>query len=313
MPTLNFLVFLNAYGDTNPSNNPSMSNFKWDREISGLSVNNPQSSVFSLAPGESKTLFNGTRTLSSDNTTQYSLALKTLTSNTYVITRVGGTAPQFRTPRTTGAAANTVITVTQNGPLAIFTSTSGTNLALISGGVVVGDYVRIGTQFNSGNQGEWKILALTATGFTVENELAVPEAVTLGGTYATLQIYSAAGVQIGDMLDITSGFSSVTQGSYRITSVSSTFIEFFSADALPAETITNPTLSVYSSAKQLVYVESDQRTAITLNGVSGNEVKPFVVGSSTQPGVFMRSSTVWSMVVTNNGTDTANVFVASVE
>lgn len=316
MPTLNFLVFLNAYSDSNPSNAPSLNNFKWDREVNGLAVGNPQGLPFTLAPGETKSLFSGIRTLSQDGTTQYSIALKSLTSNTYVLSNVGGTAPNFRTPRSPGADATTQITATLNGPLVTFASTGGTPLSLIAGGVVVGDYVRLGNLFNQANQGERKILSLTATSFTVENELGVAEGpIVLGAGFAVqLQIYSALGVQIGDTLNISGGFSAVTQGSYKITSVGAEFVEFFSADALPAEgPITTQAIAAYFSAKQLVYLESDQHCGITLNGVSGNEIKPFVVNNSVIPGVFMRTSTIYSMSVTNNSTDPANLFLASVE
>ncbi len=129
MANLNFLVFLNAYSDPNSSNDPSLSNFKWDRELRGLPVANPQGVAFSLAPGETRTIFNGSRTLAQDGSTQYSIALKALTSNTYVLSNVGGTAPNFRTPRAPGADATTQVTVTINGPLAIFASTGGTPLS----------------------------------------------------------------------------------------------------------------------------------------------------------------------------------------
>lgn len=309
-------MFLNTYTDPNSTNNPSLSNFKWDREVNGLSVNNPQSLAFSLAPGETKTLFNGTRTLAQDGTTQYSISLKPLTSNTYILTWVGGTAPNFRTPRTTGADATTQVTVTLNGPLAKFTSTGGTNFALLAGGVVVGDFVRLGNLFNIANQGEYKIVSLTATSFTVENELAAAEGpITLGAGFATqVQIYSAAGVQVGDTINVTGGFSPVTQGAYQITSVAAEFLEFYSTDALPVEgPITTQAITVYLSVKKLVYLESDQHCSMILNGVAANEIKPLVINSSVRPGVFMNTSTLYSMSVTNISTDTANLFFASVE
>lgn len=316
MPNFNFLVFLNAYEDSQSSNNPSMSNFKWNRNINGLSVENPQSSAFSLAPGETKTLFNGTRTLAQDNTTEYSLALKALTSNTYVLSWTGGAAPNFRSPRTTGADATTQVTVALNGPLATFTSTGGTSFSLIVGGVVVGDYVRIGNLFNQANQGEYKIVALTATSFTVENELAAVEGpITLGSGFASqIQIYSALGVQIDDTLVISGGFSPVTQGSYKITSVAANFLEFYSADALPQEgPITTQAIAVYSSAKRLVYLEADKHCSITLNGVSGDDIEPLIMNNNVIHGIFMRTSLMYSMSVTNVSTDTASLFLASVE
>lgn len=316
MPNLNFLVFLNTYSDANASNNPSQNNFKWDREIKGLSVNNPLSLAFSLAPGETKVLFNGTRTLLQDGSTQYSIALKPLSSNTYQLSGVAGTLPNFRTPRITGADATTQVTVTLNGPLVTFASTGGTALALIAGGAVVGDYVRIGNLFNPLNQGEFKILSLSATSFTVENDIGAAEGpITLGAGFASqIQIYSALGVQIGDTLVISGGFSAVTQGSYKITSVAANMLEFYSTDVLPVEgPITTQAIAVYSAAKQLVYLESDQHCSMILNGVAAGDMEPLVIGNSTKPGIFMKSSTIYSMSVTNLSTDTASLFLASAE
>ena len=316
MPNFNFLVFLNSYSDSNSSNNPSLNNFKWDREVDGLSANNPHSSAFSLAPGETRMIFNGSRTLAQDNTTQYSIALKPLTSNTYVLSAVGGALPNFRAPRSPGADATTQITATINGPLVTFSSTGGTPLDLISGGVQVGDLVRLGNLFNQLNQGEQKIVSLSATSFTIINELGVAEGpITLGSGFASqLQIYSAAGVQVNDTLVISGGFSPVTQGSYKVASVAANYLEFYSTDILPQEgPITTQAIAIYIAAKKFVYLESDQHTSMILNGVSGNEIEPFIEGTNIQPGVFLRSSTIYSLSVTNNSSNPANLFLASVE
>ena len=95
MSKLNFLVFLQTYSDSSASNSPSLSNFRWSRNVDGLSVNNPISQAFVLAPGESRTLFDGTRTLSHDGTTQYSLTLKPLSLHTFC---VSGSLPNFELP-----------------------------------------------------------------------------------------------------------------------------------------------------------------------------------------------------------------------
>lgn len=316
MSKLNFLVFLNAYNDLSSSNAPSLSSFKWDREMDSIACQNPLSSSFSLAPGETKSLFSGVRILSQNNTTQYSIALKPLNSSIYILSAVSGALPNFRTPRASGADATTQISITQNGPLLTLSSTSGTPLSLISGGAVVGDLVRIGDLFNQSNQGEFKILSLTATSLTIENELGVIEGpITLGAGFASqLQIYSAAGVQVGDTLVISGGFSPVTQASYKITSVAANFLEFSSLDALPQEgPITTQAIAVYSVAKRLVYLESDQNCSIALNGVASGKIEPLIDVNNVQPGVFLNSSTVYSMSVTNNSTNMANLFLASVE
>lgn len=316
MPNLNLLIFLSTSSDINASNNPSQNNFKWTRNVNGLSVSNPSSLAFPLAPGETKVLFNGTRTLSQDGTTQYSIALKPLTSNTYVLSGVSGTLPNFRSPRAPGSDATTQVTATLNGPLVTFSSTGGTAFNLIVGGAIVGDSVRIGNLFSPALQGEYKILALTATSFTVENAAGVTQGpITLGAGFASqVSIYSALGVQTDDIVVISGGFSPVTQGSYKVTSVGANFLEFYSTDTLPIESsIQTQAIAVYSDAKQLVYLESDQHCSMIVNGIAGGEISPFVIGNSTKPGIFMRTSTMYSMSVTNISTSPASLFLASVE
>jgi hypothetical protein len=315
MAKLNLLVNINSYADPAPSNNPSLNLFKWCRDFSGIPVDKPQSLQFSLAPGENRTVFDGTRTLLSDGSTQFQLLLKSGTSNTYVLKHVGGTAPQFRVSRSTGADATTMVAVTKNGDVCTFASTGGTLFALIAGGVVVGDQVKIATGFQATNQGIFKVIAVTATSFAVENANGVAEGpITLGAGFAdAVKIYGAAGVQVGDTVKIASVFSPATRGSYEITGVNSSEIEFYSTSALPLETVTAPGVTVYSQAKRLFYIETDKRISLTVNGAAQGNVEPIVSGTDVRPGIALRSETAWSLVVANDSLDTANIFIASVE
>jgi hypothetical protein len=316
MSNLLFSVFLNSYSDNRPSNAPSLSNVKWNRELDGIPCQNPTSQAAQLAPGENRVLFNGTRSLAQDGTTRYSIALKLFSTNTYVLSGVSGTLPNFRTPRVTGADSSTQITTSINGPVQTFASTGGTPLNLISGGVQVGDYVTIGNLFNALDQGTFQIIALTATSFSIENLLGVIEGpITLGSGYASqLQIFSPAGVQIGDTLVISGGFSPATQGSYKVTAVYANSLEFYSNSPLPQESnILTEAIALYSNAKQLIYLESDSITSVILNGVVVANIEPFVINTNVRPGVFLLKSTVFSLALQNNGINPANIFFASVE
>ncbi len=557
--------YLNAYSDNNPSNQPSMNNFRWNRNINSVPAQNPTSLAFQLAPGESRLLFSGMRTLAQDSTTQYSLSLQPLTSNTYVLSAVAGTLPNFRTPRTTGASATTQVNVTLNGPVATFTSIAGiaasftgqipgmilpvtitantfgtignsvvlpgdgtssintlisvwntanpsntvtltagngtqvpdagtyasftgtilgtstpvtitsnvlgtigstvflvgdgtssistliatwntdnpsntitltsgdgtqipaggvkahytgipaglstsitltasnsgvngnditligdgtssvdtlianwnimnpsntmilssgngsqipnilsvsilaggvnpamvnltggtygdivlsggaspTPFNLISGGVQVGDFVQIGNilnpslnVFSPNNWGTFQILAVTATSFSIDNGIAVAEGpITLGSDFANqIAIYSALGVQIGDTLDITGGFSQVTQGAYSITGVGANFLTFYSTAILPQQSnIMTEAINVYFMAKKFLYLESDQNCGLTFNGTLNDTIQPFVYPAFTQPGIMAKTATVYSLTIVNNSTNTANLFLATIE
>lgn len=313
MSKLNLFLAVTAYQDENPTNNPSKNNFKWTTDLQGMEIEEPHSATVKVAPGQTISLFSGEVSLSDDGTTTYDLALKSGTTNLYQLKHNAGTAPAFRALRSLGSDATTQVTVTKNSTLLTFTSTGGTAFNLAA--LVVGDEVRIGSLFNVSNQGKFTILAKTSTSFTVENELGAAEGpITLGAGFATqVRAYSAAGVQIGDKVVIDSGFSVVSQGTHEISDVSDNYIEFYSTKALPQETAIFENLQIYSQAKKFLYIESDKKISISINGSSSNTVEPFNVGTKQKPGIFLQNSTMYSAQITNNGQDTATVFHASAE
>jgi hypothetical protein len=313
MSKMNVLLSLNLYQDSNATNTPSKSHSKWSNDLQGIEISKPVSASTSLAPGASLTLFSGEVTVSDDNTTKYDLALKAGTSNTYVLTYNTGTAPAFRTARNPGAGATTVVTVTKNATLLTFTSTVDA-FDLITNSVAVGDEVRLGSLFNTLNQGKYTILARTATTFTIENASGVGEAVTLGAGFAAqVLMYSAAGVQVGDNVKIDAGFSSVSFGTYDITDVTATYLEFYSGKTLPTETAIYENLQVFNTSKKFIYIESSQSIALTIDGSSHGTIDPIQYGTSTKPGMFLKNSDMYSASITNNTLETAEVYYCCAE
>lgn len=319
MSKLNLLVHVNAYEDSNATNNPSRNNFKWNRDHQGIDISEPTSQSVSLAAGQSLTLFSGTVSNAADNTTTWDIALKPATSNTYKISVNAGTSPAFRTAKAIAADATTEITITKNARLLTLASTGGTALDLIVGGVVVGDDVRLGNLFNPVNRGKFKVLARTATSLTIENDSGQAEGpITLGAGFADqLSVFSAAGVQVGDKVDLVAGFSSVSFGTYEITDVSPDYIEIYSPEALPVETAVsnNPAAFViYRDAKQFVYIESNKKLEVKVNGsATPNSIEPMQAGTSNVPGMFMSSSSLKSLEVTNKSMETATIFYVTAE
>lgn len=315
MSKINILLALNSYADSNATNSPSLNHFRWARDFQGIAVDNPQSSQFSLAAGESKTLFSGTRSLQHDNSTQYSLSLKAGATSTYVLQNVGGTAPQFRTSRTTGADATTEVTITQNGNVFTFASTGGTLFSLISGGVTVGDQVQIGNLFSASNQGIFMVISITATSFSIQNPGGVEEGpITLGAGFANqIKMFSSSGVQKGDTLRIFGGFSQASWDSYEITQVTDDTLNFSSTKTLPQETVTTDDLVVYSESKRILYLETDKKCSVEINGDPDGTVEPIVSENGNKPGMMFKTQVAWSMTVTNDSLEVANLFFASAE
>ena len=313
MSKMNLLAHLNIYEDANPTNNPTMNNVKWTLDQQGLELNEPESKSLILQAGESLSLFSGLVNISDDVTTTYDIALKTGTSNTYKISHNSGTAPNFRTARVTGADNTTEVTVTKNGPVLTFTSTGGTLFSLLAGGCQVGDEVRISGGFNSANQGKFKILALTATKFQVENDAGQAEGPITLANVSDIQIFSAAGVQVGDKVSLESGFSSLTLGTYEITDVNPDYIEIYSIRSLPEETNILTQLKIYNNSKQFIYIESDKKVSISLDGNTIGNIEQLKAGTSLKKGVFMKSGEVYEASITNVSSDAAKIFYAIAE
>jgi len=318
MSKLNLLVHLNAYEDENPTNNPSRNNFKWNRDSQGIDIDEPCSKSIVLEAGQSQSLFAGQVTTSDDATTTWDIALKSGTTNTYRISRNAGTLPGFRTLRAIGSDATTEVTVTKNAKLLTFTATGGTLYDLDAASVEVGDIVRIGAAFNVANQGKYTILAKTTNSFTVENNTGLAEGpILLDASFEDeLKIHSQDGVQVGDRVDITAGFSVVSQNTYEITDVADDYIEFFSLDSLPAETeVANSpaALFIYRNAKNFIYIESDQKLQITLDTTETITIEPLTAGTSKKPGVFMSSAIIRSAEIKNLSQSPARVFYTTAE
>lgn len=318
MSKLNLVLNISAYEGDAISNSPTMYNVKWGRELKGIDVSEPESKSLNLEAGGSIELFSGSIALNSDNTTTWDIALKSGSSNVYRISHNSGTSPDFRTKRTSGADDTTEVQVTRNAKLAIFTSVGGTNLDLIANGVQVGDVVRIGSGFNANSQGQFKIIALTATSFTVENEIAVAENLVLGTDFdEDINIYSNAGVQVGDKVEIQSGFSSVSFGTYEVVDVSHNYVDFYSSESLPSEsgiTNTTPAFSLYGDAKQFIYVESNKKVQVIINeSTTPNTIEPFLVNGCSKSGVFMSKSTIKSCTIENTSQDNATIFYVLAE
>lgn len=311
---LNYLVFLQSYRDKSATTNPSLNIFKWERQAQGIPTEKAESVEFDLAAGESRVLFSGTRTLNQDNTTEYDIYLKSGTTNTYVLEYLSGTAPDFRDPRSTGADATTQVQVTKNATVTTLTSIGGTAFDFLVGGVTVGDYVSTGTIFNSANRGRYQVIAVTATSISFVNASSVAETVTLGADFLNeVRVYGAAGVQVGDVLRIFGGFSAVIQGNYSVTAVQDNLVEFYSGSALPAETATTDSLVIYSAAKKLVYLETNERVSLIVNGTPESDIEPFNDNGCKANGMMLKKSTIWSLEVLNMGSDTASLYFASVE
>lgn len=325
MSQLNVLTRILAYADTQATANPNKRIVDWKREYQSLPVSNAKSEEFELTSLESKTVFSGSRSLTIDNTTVFNLTALA-DEGQYRLAWTGtGTAPAFRTARTV-AMAGDHINVTANSNR---TLTMTSDLGSVFGAVVVGDTVFIPgastgdtALFNILNEGEWTVL--TASGTTLV--LTRPTGVSFSGTTEAVmitvdtqvQFYSVAGVQVGDTLDLVSGYQVAARRSFSISAVTARRVDFTSNVTLANESAILPGTTstyIYSFGKNYLYIESDQEIAVQVNGDSTelNRVVPLSAGDSSLVGVYYKIGSVFSLVVKNRTTSTANVLVISAQ
>jgi hypothetical protein len=305
---LNLLVHINAYDSTNSSNSPTLNAVKWDRNYQGIDVNNARSMSFSLNSLDSQILHNGVVALTADNTTSYDLSLSPLGS--YVLSYNSGTLPGFRTKRAISTDATTTFVITRSANVITYIYNAGTIPSFAS--VVIGDLVKIDAPFNVGNRGYYTIISKTSTSVSVVNYAGAEETVLLGLDFAqNFKIFSNGPLLSGHSIEITTGFSPVTLGSYIVEIVEDDRI-FFSAQNLPLETGKIANVAAYSANKKMIYIESSEPITAFING-NPVKINPIKIGVGLVPGMLLLNGPVYSLSVVNNGVNASNIFYTSVE
>jgi hypothetical protein len=177
-------------------------------------------------------------------------------------------------------------------------------------GIIPGDGVTLMTPFSPLNQGDFKIVKVGSNYIQYVNPIATGETVI-----TQVDIYSSGPVQIGDTLDITStAFSYPNQGSFRLTRVTDTFVQFNNPQAVP-ETVTgvNPgALNIYSDSFTWMSMAVDQRVIVQLNGSADSSVEvepPIPCDLANNPGLYLKRGKVYQVQVTNPGTSVVNGYV----
>lgn len=331
MSTLNIHQNTVIFDDSNvATNQPKLQYVSWTTDYSGIQVSEPSSKQYFLQPAESLTVFSGTRTVTIDDTTTFDLTLNPVLSGVYRLTGVSGTAPGFRTSRAVTLSGETVTVTVNNNATAEFalTPTSTPTFAAVQ----VGDTLFIpdtttgdsASPFSVLNVGFWTVLAVTNSGLGANRKLVckrpnsqqfqgVAESVAVTAN-SQFKVFSASGVQAGDTLEILAGFSSVSQNSYVLQTVTDTWVEFSSAEPLPLESGVAPGsagISIYSESVNFLRVEVDQPAVVRLNADITNNLKlpPRAVGSQQDVAYFEAWSSVYKLVLINKSTETMKATV----
>ncbi len=321
MPTLNLHIYITAFGDDDTgTSQPKMKYADWTTDRTQIPIEEPVDREFKFDAAQTRTIFDGTRTLSIDGTTAFDLTVNPIKPGVYRLTNSAGTAPGFRVSRALTLNALSVDVTINNNATAEFTliPASGSTFAAVQPGDTVfipdtttGDAP---SPFNVSNVGFWTVLAVAASGMGANRKLicsraagedfvGIAETVTVTANSQFLA-FSAGPVQSGDFMELTSGFSVVTQKSYQITTVTDSCVEFTSGESLPLESGILPTavgLSIYNDAQSFIYVEVDQEASVRINGSTQDYIRPLPrrPGEIKYRAIFQLTGVVWKLVIVN--------------
>lgn len=267
--------------------------------------------MFQINPAASVTIFNGSVATTIDGTTAFTTTINNITG-AYRFTWTAGTNPTLKTSR--GLTLNTFpVTVTVNNNVLVTFSTVGGSFS----GVAVGDTLWLpgpttgdaNTPFNVLNQGLWQVIgvasstSITATRLPGQPFEGASEVQTVTAN-TQFVAFSPAGIQVGNQVNISAGFSPVDFGTYSISNITPSFFEIVSAMPIALETGILPTatgLVFYAAAKRLLRVETDQNATLQLNGDTGTGIQlvPLVTADLNNTSHFELWGTCWQLVVVN--------------
>lgn len=316
-----------GFGDPQPNNDPQLKYFDWSRNQQAVIVNNPRQMSGSVVAGASVIVFDGTRTLTLDSTTAFSVTLSSLGAGTrYRFTWTGGTNPTLRTDRgltLTGQAVTFSIGANQVADVSLGGGTFGS--------VVVGDVVFIpgvttgdsAGPFNPQNEGFWSVIAVISSTHVQMVRLpgtsfsGASETQTLSSN-TQLVAFSAAGVQPADSVSISAGFSVANQKTFIIDRITSTWFEVVSAAPLATESGKMPGtagIAFFSAVKRWIRVEVDQQAVLQVNSDTSlnNVLQPIAPGDPQQMGWEEKWGPVYKLTIVNQSASTLNYTMFSAE
>lgn len=328
---LNVQYVLLGYADTSATQAPKLKTADFGRNFQGQSVLGTNSQVFQVQPSATLSLFNGTRSITADSSTAWSLSLVTIAMSTfYRLTWTGGTNPTLRTDRALALSGEPVTVAVNTNGTVTFTipgASSNTFAAVQVGdtvfipGPVTGDSASV---FNTLNQGFWVVLSQSTYSLTCIPPpgtlfQAVAEVQTPGSNTAFVAFSSTSGVQVGDNMDLSAGFSTpLIQTFGPLTAVTSTWVEFASTQALPLQTAITPGATgivFYSQGKRLVFLECDQQAAVQANGDTGQTQRLSPILGPDADGNFvaayLKVGPCWSLSIVNRSAVVMNVTLIS--
>ena len=319
MTFLNFESKFLIHSDTNLEN-PRVRLCDIVENFQSVLVRDVHSQENTLQPNESQTILNNQRTLGAGiSTTQFQI---TRPISTDAVARMSWTSiggdPAFRTLRSLSVDATTVVSLVRSGPRTMrIQSTSGS--PLVSTSVIPGDEIFFEKNYDTftspfasnitGRKFSVQAIGANSIDFIDEGTTIEQPNITLGSTFTQnflVMSFPVNSIREGDEIkNKCANFNSFNQGTFKISLVTPSFIEFTNPYAvLETQTNTANSLFAYDDLIGFLYLVSSGSLTIYLDGaLSGISISPLANSVS----IFNGSISASKIEITNNSNNSINV------
>jgi len=324
MALLNFYISRLCYNDANPSQSPKQRNFDFLSSKEGLSVTNPISETRSILPGQTILLQSTARSIAPNlAASEFSISLPKMGADLARLRWTGvGTAPSFRTFRSTSHSAATKYSAQRVSPTAVEITLQNGGVNLSS--VLEGDMVyfqesdsSFSSPINPSSVGRsYAVLSKNGNSVIVRDNGMISEElnITLGADFdSVIRFFSVDGVQVGDKIRIAknSAFNSENKSKdFQVIDVTDRDIIFYNPQVIPETKVagTNTPFLFYSRLINFVCIESDSTIYLEFDN-SGNEFP--VINGNIGNALFSATSNLISIAATNKNSEPITVSVQS--
>lgn len=282
------------------------------KEFKEIPVSSEKSDKITMFPGDIVTLATTARSLGWNSSTEVEFFRPYAEKDLMRLRWTGtGPAPAFRTLRTIGGGATTVVTITRVSPYVARIQSSVSAWTTTS--VQIGDIFKIEpttvdftSPFSPTNQTQEYQINSKGSDYVdvVDNGTMSVESVVLGADYAeALKIFSQGPVKAFDSIQL-ADFNPSNNGKFAITSVSPDYLEFVNPYGV-AETLLLESAVIFNYLVGFLYLKSSGTVKLKFGG----QTEWFEVGSLGREAIMVASVSTHEIQAMNDGNIPIEVFI----
>ena len=293
-----------AYSDGSETNNPRLQDFSYQRQIADQPTSKTRSQQYIVSPSETETALNVQRTI----TTGASWVVNSIENTLMARLTWTGINPVLRVERTGSTLVNGgTYSITRQASSKVVRVDFG--IKSVGTGLIVGDeiYFGPGSGLLESEQGVYSIVGSTSTTVDIIAPLLIDQVGLVITSAVDIYAFSAGPVRVNDFVKINSAFSFGNRGEFKLTKVTSRFIEFQNGNVIPEGPITQD-ITFYDQLYKTMFLESDQVVNIYINGsLVPITIEPYCPGQNGLVGYLLMRSPVFLVSIENLGNADAHV------